>query len=227
MTAGVVDRSEGEITLIDALRIAADTLENRAKELLAERRIVRRRLIEDSLRDRQIEIDHGGCIAGIRALGLEPNESATSVWPANKQPSISALVSGRNAIITAHAGLKSVYNIDEEISDGTESELELRAEMPRIADIILEQLSIAAESGSKAAAIRRHILDAYKTDIHEKTVGMTLYRLLKDQQVRRDGHVWYLVDQNTEPTSPNVIANELQNIELSDLKESTESNQNS
>ena len=35
----------------------------------------------------------------------------------------------------------------------------------------------------------------YRGEIHEKTVGMTLYRLLQDKLVRREGHTWFLVPQ--------------------------------
>ena len=63
--------------------------------------------------------------------------------------------------------------------------------MPRIADIIMDRLNIAGPSGSKSAGIRQFILDTYDADIHDKTVSMTLNRLLKEGLVRREGHIWF------------------------------------
>lgn len=81
--------------------------------------------------------------------------------------------------------------------------------MPRIKDIILEYLQMAHDlelGGVKAAEIRAHIENKYATTIHEKTVGMTLYRLLKDGKVRRQGHTWFFVPQTEETKNPGVEA---------------------
>lgn len=62
---------------------------------------------------------------------------------------------------------------------------------PPIKDIAIEQLSLAGRSGLKAAAIREYAERKYGLVMHEKTVGMTLYRLLKENLVHRDGHTWF------------------------------------
>jgi hypothetical protein len=68
-----------------------------------------------------------------------------------------------------------------------------RAGMPRISDIILDRLKAAGfATGSKAAPIQDYIEETYSTQLHDKTVGMTLFRLARDGLVRRDGHTWYI-----------------------------------
>jgi hypothetical protein len=73
------------------------------------------------------------------------------------------------------------------------------AEMPRVSDIILARLAAAGDKGDKAANIRKFIADEYSTEIHEKTVGMTLYRLLKRREVHRQGHTWFIVQETVNP----------------------------
>jgi len=62
---------------------------------------------------------------------------------------------------------------------------------PTVKDLVLERLSQAGSMGSKAAGIREYIKRAYYIDTHEKTVGMTLYRLSQAGLVRREGHRWF------------------------------------
>jgi hypothetical protein len=70
---------------------------------------------------------------------------------------------------------------------------------PPIKDIVLDRLKTAGPKGSKAAPIRDHIERVYGEKIHEKTVGMTLYRLAKDGLVRREGRTWFLAQQAGSP----------------------------
>jgi hypothetical protein len=75
----------------------------------------------------------------------------------------------------------------------------VRPNMPRLGDIILDQLKKAGPSGSKAAPIQKYIETTYGKHIHDKTVGMTLYRLAKEGLVRRNGHTWFVVLETTNP----------------------------
>lgn len=68
-------------------------------------------------------------------------------------------------------------------------------ESSRVRDRVLKYLESVGSKGSKAALIRGHLRDVYAQTTHEKTVGMTLYRLLKEGLVRRDGHTWFLASQ--------------------------------
>jgi len=74
-----------------------------------------------------------------------------------------------------------------------------KAEMPRVSDIVLDRLKTAGAKGSKAAPIQDYIETTYGTKIHDKTVGMTLYRLQKDGRVRRRGHTWFIVRETVNP----------------------------
>lgn len=78
--------------------------------------------------------------------------------------------------------------------------------MPSIREIVVMRLRTAGETGERAKSIREYINSTYGVETHEKTVGMTLYRLLKEGLVRRDGHVWFFVPQTAETKNPGVSA---------------------
>jgi hypothetical protein len=58
---------------------------------------------------------------------------------------------------------------------------------------VLKHLLNAGAAGAKAAAIREEYEREYGIILHEKTVGMTLYRLAKEGLARRKGHFWFSV----------------------------------
>lgn len=74
--------------------------------------------------------------------------------------------------------------------------------LPPIKDVILDRLTSAGGAGAKATEIRNFIASTYAGEIHEKTVGMTLYRLLRDGRVRREGHTWFIVPPKAEAMNP-------------------------
>jgi hypothetical protein len=69
-------------------------------------------------------------------------------------------------------------------------------------DVILERLKVAGSEGSKAAPIREFYERTFGKIIHEKTVGMTLYRLQNDGLVCREGHTWFLAPPKAETGNP-------------------------
>ena len=75
---------------------------------------------------------------------------------------------------------------------------------PKIKDAILDYLRAVGDSGATARQLRQHLFDAYRLNVHEKTPGMTLYRLLKEGLVRRDGRTWFAVrtTENKENEAP-------------------------
>lgn len=77
---------------------------------------------------------------------------------------------------------------------------------PTIRNIVIAQLASAGEAGAKAADIRKFIEQTYNQTVHEKTVGMTLYRLSKDGLARRDGHTWFSAKPEAETENPGVGA---------------------
>jgi hypothetical protein len=75
-----------------------------------------------------------------------------------------------------------------------------------VREMVLDRVRAAGGNGVKAAEIRAFLESAHKMDIHEKTVGMTLYRLLKQRLVGRKGHIWFIAPQRAETVNPGVAA---------------------
>jgi hypothetical protein len=73
---------------------------------------------------------------------------------------------------------------------------------PPLREYLLQQLQLLGRAGGKAAGLRALYEQAFATQIHEKTVGMTLYRLFKQGEVHRDGHTWFYGRGLAEPAVP-------------------------
>lgn len=58
------------------------------------------------------------------------------------------------------------------------------------------------KTGVKADDIKKWLAFQYAIETHDKTVGMTLYRLSKEGLVRRQGHTWFPVTVTTESENP-------------------------
>ena len=69
-------------------------------------------------------------------------------------------------------------------------------------DVVIDRLKSAGEDGVKAAQIRDFYERTYGRVIHEKTVGMTLYRLQAERIVRREGHIWFFVPPEARAENP-------------------------
>lgn len=69
----------------------------------------------------------------------------------------------------------------------------VRRDVPRppLKEFLLRQLQLIGKAGAKAAGLRAAFQQEFHTEIHEKTVGMTLYRLSRDSEVHRRGHFWF------------------------------------
>jgi len=62
---------------------------------------------------------------------------------------------------------------------------------PPLREYLLLELQRAGAAGAKAAALRASFQEHFHIEIHEKTVGMTLYRLSQNREVHRRGHFWF------------------------------------
>ncbi len=71
-----------------------------------------------------------------------------------------------------------------------------------VRELVLDRLKAAGDEGSKAKLIRAYIETARSIKLHEKTVGMTLYRLGLDGLARRDGRTWFFVPPVAETKNP-------------------------
>jgi len=67
-----------------------------------------------------------------------------------------------------------------------------------VRDAILRHLRSVGERGTNVGEIKKHLIDAYGMSVHEKTPGMTLYRLVKDGLARRDGRTWFATEETHE-----------------------------
>lgn len=75
---------------------------------------------------------------------------------------------------------------------------DLNADAP-VRDLVLQKLKKAGLAGLKAADLRASIEALRGTTLHEKTIGMTLYRLSIDGLVRRDKRTWFFVPETKNP----------------------------
>jgi hypothetical protein len=77
---------------------------------------------------------------------------------------------------------------------------------PPMREFALAYLMDAGDAGSRAAPIREKYERKYGVTIHEKTVGMTLYRLSKENKVRRTGQTWFFVPpEQAETENPGAV----------------------
>jgi hypothetical protein len=113
----------------------------------------------------------------------------------------------------AHALLAARGNADQQDSDNesdddssTEENYEeldnTEQDIPHnIKRIVLDRLSAAGANGTKIAPIKEFI-SKLGIEMHDKTVGMTLYRLSKDGLARREGRTWFYVAPKEETENP-------------------------
>lgn len=111
-----------------------------------------------------------------------------------------------NALVdAAHAfnfDLRAAYNsaagsprVPEMMSDAPKESQPEQPRRPSIKKFVQRAAQAAYPAPVRASSIRAD-LAAQGEDVHEKTVGMTLYRLLKKGVLRRQGFDWYFVPEN-------------------------------
>jgi hypothetical protein len=94
----------------------------------------------------------------------------------------------------------------EEVNDNTTFE-GLDEEPPQsVREFTLDALKTASNLGIKASDIRAAYEAARDVKLHDKTIGMTLYRLSKDNLARREGRTWFFVAPSAETKNPGVGA---------------------
>lgn len=70
-----------------------------------------------------------------------------------------------------------------------------------VKDFVLEAAKAAYPRAVRAAALRRRLQEAGRV-VHEKTIGMTLYRLSRYGLIRRDGFDWFYVHEMERDEAP-------------------------
>ena len=91
---------------------------------------------------------------------------------------------------------EAVVRVGVALGDSAEATVIKRSVPIRTA--ILGYLEALGERGAKVGQVKKHLAEAYGITVHEKTPGMTLYRLLKDGLVRREGRTWYAKNEESE-----------------------------
>jgi hypothetical protein len=74
-------------------------------------------------------------------------------------------------------------------------------ERPTVRDFVLHEAEKAFPGAVRAATLRTRFLEVFGVPVHEKTFGMTLYRLSREetQKMRRQGKQdWYFVPEDPE-----------------------------
>lgn len=69
-------------------------------------------------------------------------------------------------------------------------------ERPTIKAFVMKAAESAYPEPVRARDLRTQYMEQFKTELHEKTVGMTLYRQLGKGLLRRKGFDWYFVPEN-------------------------------
>lgn len=63
--------------------------------------------------------------------------------------------------------------------------------MPTVKEFILKAAQEAWPNRVRASELRRQMFDKFGWELHDKTAGMTLYRLLKEGRMKRSGSDWF------------------------------------
>lgn len=167
-----------------------DTLLRKRDALLAERADIRKNTAALAQRDREIDRDLADLQAAGRVFGI------TVDLPKEQQSDGGDILRSWDTTVSTLRNLAKVFPA---AAPPAAKAVATKAEMPRVSDIVLDRLKVAGKTGSKAAPIQAYIESTYSTKIHDKTVGMTLYRLQKERRVRRRGHTWFIAPETMNP----------------------------
>lgn len=150
---------------------------------------VERRLVE-------IEIDFGKVEAAVKAFGAEPTQVG---W---FEPIRDAV--GHEAFDKAMRDAGIVLNwadlptLQQNVPV-PQPEAHALPPTASVRDLVLERLKAAGKTGAQASAMRENIEALRGTKLHDKTIGMTLYRLSIDGLVRRAGRTWFFASEAKNP----------------------------
>lgn len=84
-------------------------------------------------------------------------------------------------------------NADSNVTPSPQSDVDI-SKAPKIKELVLERLRQSGDNGILASEIKEFVA-AQGIETHEKTVGMTLYRLSKEGQVSRIGRTWFYAEK--------------------------------
>lgn len=173
-----------------------DALIELQAKLLEERREITRQL-------RQAAQDLDDCRATARFFRLEiefPEEDDTRMSMSRREHELRMERARVTQANLRHSGGGEIRQLApqmptpqvvQSLAAPVESGSTVDSEPPPLREFLLGQLQQIGSTGGKAAGLRALYEQTFAKKIHEKTVGMTLYRLLKQGEVHRDGHTWF------------------------------------
>ncbi len=177
---------------------AMNLVRQRRDELLEQRRRLRHDRERLEARDREIDRELADCVAGARIFGhtLElPEEDRQE-----------GHFSATQAILARRRARHAQWVARRRREEAEEEQTMPAPSMPKIKDIVIDRLKAAAEEGTKAAPIQKYITETYSRKIHDKTVGMTLYRLKLEGLAHKRGIVWFFGPGLAGTKNPGVAA---------------------
>ena len=185
---------------------AVNLIRQKAEALLRERDDNGKKRAELDERDLRIDRELADCAAGARVFGetlVIPPKARNDAGQHTSARDISLLVS---RYLSNSISPKIVEPQTGGPKPAISEAVHAKPAMRRVKDIVLDRLKEAGLNGRRAADIHSYITTTYGEKIHEKTVGMTLYRLLKRGLVHRRGVIWFLGPSPTRPKNPGAPA---------------------
>lgn len=148
-------------------------------------------------------VDHAGAAAvedKVRRL-LAERTKLNEQWRANVAALKDAVAAGRlfGVEVTLPPDIGSPGNVHSyrpRLNEAAGNLFEAHSQ-PSIRECVLAYLKAAGDAGAKTADIRREIEKQVGHKLHEKTIGMTLYRLSLKGQSKREGLTWFYVPSGT------------------------------
>jgi hypothetical protein len=200
--------------LIRIMRI--DEANKRDREIVAERQAA----LEERAPSRQKLVTALGAFGfetsdpdiWVKVRGAISEDKYANAWKiAKDQPLSNPSEQKKETEVAGGVDLKVQSAID--IRSNTEK---VYLSVPKIADAILAFLRSRPDNGGSVGEIKKHLLNAYELTTHEKTPGMTLYRLSKDGLVHRKGRIWFATHETDQREANALQINLIKNKEAAD-----------
>ncbi len=200
----------------DLQKAAAAKIFAQRDRLLRERSGLREEQLKLSTRDREIERELAECQAAANFFGIvfDPLENDPEIIELRDRirmyRSRAEDFRTRGSAAESSSWLRRAVEFEERLRSLTDQKLaefgqkslalasaELGADEPaparqaKVKDAVLNRLREIAPIGERSLPLRQYIERAHSLHVHEKTVGMTLYRLSQEGIVHRKGQTWF------------------------------------
>ncbi len=200
----------------DLQKAAAAKIFAQRDRLLRERSALRDEQVKLSVRDREIERELAECQAAAKFFDVvfDPLENDQEIIELRERirmyRSRAEDFRTRGSSGEASSWLRRAAEFEERLRSLSDQKLaefgqkslvlasaEVGADEPaparqaKVKDAVLNRLREIAPNGERSLALRQYIERVNLLHVHEKTVGMTLYRLSQEGIVHRKGQTWF------------------------------------